>query len=79
MRDEAAPTTSDWLPWKPIPSTVTDEQLNSLEYLLGLRYPPLYRHFLKYKHIYGIGAGGIRFEPHLIDQWRPRLERFYRV
>src|ERR1051326_5141170 len=50
MYDTSRAPHQDWKPWKAIPSTVTDEDLDDLETQTGLEFPPLYRTFLKYKH-----------------------------
>jgi hypothetical protein len=42
MRDASIPASSDWVGWKPIPSTVTDTDLDLLERETGLAFPPLW-------------------------------------
>ena len=77
MRDESIPTSNDWIGWRPIPSTVTPQDLNGLEKETGLKYPPLYREFLQYKHFVGLTEFGVRFERHLIGAWQETLRKAY--
>jgi hypothetical protein len=78
MRDPSVPPSNDWVGWKAIPSTVTDSQLDALETSLRVKYPPLYREFLKYKHFYELG-GLLRFIEHPIDHWEKELRESYRA
>ncbi len=73
MQDTSRMQTDDWRPWKPVQSTVTDEQLDSLEESIQLRFPPSYRAFLKYRHFYRLTEGGVRFEQHVIGRWEDTL------
>ena len=50
MLDASIPPSRDWVGWQPIPSTVTEADLDSLERETGLAFPPLYRDFLQYQH-----------------------------
>ena len=77
MYDSSRMQTDDWRPWKPVPSTVTDEQLDRLEEEIGLRFPPSYRTLLKYKHFYALTEGGLRFERHVIGRWEDTLLAAY--
>jgi hypothetical protein len=77
MRDSSIPPLDDWVGWKPISSTVTDSDLNALEHETGLAFPPLYRDFLQYQHFAALTEQGVRFEPHLCDEWRGILRKAY--
>ena len=77
MRDFAIPPSNDWLGWRPIPSTVTDSVLHALEHETGLAFPPLYRDFLQYQHFVTLTEAGVRFEPHLCNDWQERLRSAY--
>ena len=77
MLDPSVPAHGDWVGWKPVPSTVTDEDLNALERETGLPFPPLYRDFLKYLHFVDLTEVGIRFERHMCHNWRETLRREY--
>ena len=77
MRDPAIAPSRDWVGWKPIASTVTDADLDSLERETALSFPPPYRDFLKYLHFVSLTETGVRFEPHLCDGWLDTLRRVY--
>lgn len=69
---------AEWSHWKPIPSTVTDEQLDSLEQEIGLTYPPLYRDFLRYVHFIELSLTDVAFERHSSTAWMESLRILYR-
>ena len=76
MRDKTIVCESrDWVGWKTVLSTVTDQELNELEKHLGLKYPPLYRAFLQSYHFYELGE--LQFCRHAIHNWRQTLESKY--
>jgi hypothetical protein len=77
MRDFSRPVSNDWLPWKPIPSTVLDSDLDEMEKEIGLRFPPLYRNFLQYLHFYDL-ASCVQWEPHVVNQWKKQLRQVYK-
>lgn len=77
MRDASISPSDDWIGWRPIPSTVTDQDLNGLENDTGLKYPPVYRDFLQYQHFVGLTEFGLRFERHLIGAWQKTLRKAY--
>lgn len=77
MRDVSIPPSQDWVGWQPIPSRVTDLELDSLERETGLPFPPLYREFLKYQHFVALTEDGVRFEPHLCHNWQETLREAY--
>lgn len=67
MRDHGIPTSDDWLGWKPVPSKVTDADIQEFERKLNLRFPSLYKQLLQYRHFYDLGIQGVRLESHPID------------
>ncbi|MFT3685185.1 MAG: SMI1/KNR4 family protein [Phycisphaerales bacterium] len=77
MHDSTIAVSSDWKGWKPIPSTVTDLELDELEHQARTKLPPLYRDFLKYQHFVDLTERGVRFESHLPDRWHERLRKYW--
>lgn len=77
MRDSSITPSEDWVGWRPIPSTVTDADLDALERETGLAFPPLYRDFLRYRHFVDLTEVGVRFERHLCHDWRETLRKAY--
>ncbi|MBO0360198.1 SMI1/KNR4 family protein [Hymenobacter sp. BT186] len=74
MQDETGTSEDDWLPWKPVPSTVTDSDITELEAKTKLRYPDLYKEFLHYKHFYDLWPQQeINFFRHGIYEWKAKL------
>jgi hypothetical protein len=66
MRDPSLDE-DDWLGWKPIPSTVTDDQLAKLDKLAGGPLPELYRAMLKHRHFLELNVPGVRMVRHAPD------------
>src|SRR5262245_61846718 len=77
MRDDSILPSNDWVGWRPIPSTVTDADLDGLERETGLALPPIYRDFLQYRHFVELTEVGVRFERHLCSDWQERLRKAY--
>jgi hypothetical protein len=77
MRDDSISPSNDWKGWRPISSTVTDQELDGLEKETGLKYPRAYREFLQYQHFVGLTEFGLRFYRHLIGTWRDTLRKKY--
>ncbi len=73
MRDPDHPPTEDWIPWQPIPSTVSDQDIAELEAHFGGTLPPAYVAFLRYVHFVELTEIGIRFESHIPGQWKEDL------
>lgn len=49
------PTNPDgWTPWKPIKSTVTDQEITQLEVVTACKFPNSFIAFLKYKHFFDL-------------------------
>ncbi|MDO7888220.1 SMI1/KNR4 family protein [Hymenobacter cheonanensis] len=78
MRSEVGGGDGNWIPWKPIPSTVTERDIQELEDSIGLRYPDLYKEFLRYKHFYEFWSEQeINFFRHGIYEWKDTLLKAY--
>jgi hypothetical protein len=77
MRDHGADQLDDWIPWKPIVSTVTADDIRDLENKLSLPMPNLYRSFLQHKHYFDLWSPGVRFPSFSVDQWRKELRMLH--
>src|SRR2546430_15625283 len=77
MIDSSIPPSNDWIGWRAIPSTVTEEDLDELEAKLNLTLPPSYRAFLQYKHFCELTEWGLRFNRHIIGSWKKNLLSIY--
>jgi hypothetical protein len=76
MRDLSIEQRNDWIGWKIVPSTVTQEQLDGLENTIGLQFPPLYRSFLQSYHFYDLHE--MHFYRHPIHTWQNALTFAYK-
>lgn len=66
----AGPTNADgWTFWYPIPSEVTDDQIQDFEEQIGYRFPTDYKRYLKYKHFYDLQIAEADFT-HPVNTWR---------
>lgn len=66
------------VPWKAVPSTVTDADIVELEGWLQLRYPELYKVFLRYKHFCELlPVAEITFFRHHTGTWKKDLLDHY--
>jgi hypothetical protein len=65
--------------WLPIASTVTDEQLASVEALIGYQLPTDYKAFLQYKHFYELLIGQAEFFAHAAGDWMDSLLSEYQL
>lgn len=72
MRDDVQSKDPDWQGWKPIPSTVTRDELLKLERELGVQLPEPTRAFFLYLHFLELNAPGIRFCAHP-PRWREAI------
>jgi hypothetical protein len=78
MQDDTMTAKGDWLPWKPIDSTVSTSDIRELEQAIDLRYPKLYVEFLQYKHFCELWpVAEITFFRHEVDTWRKTLLKHY--
>jgi hypothetical protein len=78
MLDQTVKSQSGWKGRKPIPSTVSEADLDQLEKEIKLAYPPPYRDFLRHMHFCELW-GPIRWEPHIIHEWQAALRKIYAV
>jgi hypothetical protein len=80
MIDETKESVDDWIPWKPIKSTVTDNDLLEIEQITGRKFPESYKSFLKYKHFYELDSPDpmdVCFFKHPIRQWKNEFIKYY--
>lgn len=80
MIDETREKMDDWIPWKPIESTVTDAELVEIEKLTGKKFPESYKEFLKYKHFYELSTPvpmDVVFFRHPIRNWKDEFYKYY--
>ena len=73
MADRQQDPHEEWRTWYPIPSQVTDGELNALERKIGYPLPKTYRQFLKYKHFYALPLWECSFAPHPVAGWQKSL------
>ena len=78
MLDTTRKSNDDWKPWKPIGSTATDVDIETIEKQIGHLLPNSYKAFLKYKHFYSIHSVD-KFEPfeHVVHRWTKVLTKKY--
>jgi hypothetical protein len=60
----------DWEYWKPINSSVTDEDIEELEKQLNFTFSPQYRSLLKHKHFLELYIGEVSLLSHPIGDWK---------
>ena len=70
-------TSESWVPWKPVSSTSTEAELDQLESELGLRFPAIYRIFLRHKHFIELDGVRVRFERHPVGSRQANLRDLY--
>ena len=69
-KEMAGPTNKEgWTQWHPIPSKVTDSEIEDFEEQIGHRLPSDYKRFLKHKHFYDLYISEASFT-HLANTWR---------
>jgi hypothetical protein len=59
--------------WLPIPSTVTNAEIEDLEKQLNYKLPDRYKIYLQYKHFYELYIGEAQFTGQEIRGWRRNL------
>ena len=59
--------------WKPIDSTLGDDDISAFESVLGHRLPLSYIIFLKHKHFFNLDIGSCWFCPHPLNYWSKPL------
>jgi hypothetical protein len=57
---DGPPDESGWVPWKPVPSPVTDADILAVEEGAGAPFPPLFRGWLMYKCLLMTDFGLVR-------------------
>ena len=68
----------DWIPWKPILSKVSEKDILEIESKIGIKYPKIYKDFLKYKHFYDLeNVAEITFFKHCVRDWKNDLLEQY--
>jgi hypothetical protein len=67
-------SSNDWNYWKPINSTVTDDEIKNLEKILGVNFPEQYKVLLKYNHFIELYIGEVGFFSHPSIGWRASIE-----
>ena len=78
MIDDSMVQETDWIPWRGIPSKVSDRDIIELENQIELKYPNLYKEFLKYKHFYELeNVAHIAFFQHCARDWKNNLIEHY--
>ena len=77
MRDTNGSAMDDWVPWRPIASTVTDGDISELQSRFRGPLPAPYVAFLKHRHFYELVGCGVRFEDHVVGRWKKRLIDLY--
>lgn len=78
MIDNTVEQKSGWIPWNAVSSKVTDQDILELENQIELKYPSLYKDFLKYKHFYELeNIAEITFFKHCIRDWKSNLTEYY--
>lgn len=80
MIDNTREKEDDWIPWKPVKSTVTDSDLREIERLTGKQFPASYKEFLGYKHFYDLDAPNpmeVVFFRHPIRDWKNEFINYY--
>lgn len=70
MADRSGPDEEGWTTWYPIASTVTDEDIQELELIIGQNLPASYKIFLKHKHFYELHINEAEFGGHEIREWK---------
>lgn len=73
MADVDQEADEEWRTWLPIPSRVTDEEIEEIESRIGHKFPQSYRRFLKHKHFYQLDISECSFCPHPVHTWRGSL------
>lgn len=58
--------------WHPIPSKVTDPELEELEQEVGHKLPGDYKTFLRHKHFYELQISEVSFFSHPVNTWRAK-------
>jgi SMI1 / KNR4 family (SUKH-1) len=77
MQDPDVPNRDDWIAWRPIPSTVSEADIDDLERHFGGSLPKSYVSLLQYVHFYELTERGVRFQRHVVGKWKRSLMRLF--
>lgn len=83
MRDNTKSSDDDWIAWKAIESTVTNEEISLIEQLSGYKFPYSFKLFLQYKHFYKLlclsgSPEVVSFFRHGIYEWKKEWTTYYK-
>ena len=67
------PAEDDWNYWLPVPSTISDHDLNEIEAVHGVALSSQYRALLKHRHFLELPIGEVHIIPSPCDSWRREL------
>ncbi len=65
----------DWQYWRAINSTVTDEDIQEMERLLGVRISKQYQEILRHKHFIELQIGEASIFPHPVEGWKSHITK----
>ena len=65
----------DWQYWRAINSTVTDEDIEETERLLGVRISKQYQELLRHKHFIELHIGEASIFRHPVDTWKSDIAK----
>src|SRR5690606_34546795 len=67
----------EWQPWQPIPSTVTDDDIEWLQRRVSVPLPGAYLALLRHKHFLNLQVEPVRFFRFIPELWRESFEEEY--
>ena len=80
MRNTEIQDKNGWYAWKDTESLIDDIEINKLEQKIDLKYPNIYREFLKYRHFYKLEKiENIDFFTHKSENWDSDLLNQYKI
>ena len=80
MKNPEITDKNGWYAWKETESLVNDIEIDKLEKEINLKYPNLYREFLKYRHFYKLEKiKNIEFFTHKSENWYSDLINQYKI
>src|SRR5438105_15416976 len=65
----------DWKYWRAISSTVTDQDIEETQRLLGVRISKQYQELLRHKHFIELQIGEVSIFPHPVEGWKSRITK----
>jgi hypothetical protein len=63
----------DWKYWRAVASTVSDQDIDDLEGLLGVRLSSQYKDLLRYKHFIELQIGEVSVFTHPVNTWKSSI------